>query len=1443
MKKYIITAILAFSPLLAIGAPFIVDQGGTGAQTLPSQILQGNGKSAVTGTTSITVGTVTATSGTSTLANLSVSGGVNIGGSFFTNLLTFLTSVCSTITGSSALCDGNDATGLATSSPLSTSNLLVYSSTGAGSAYGVATGTISSGTGISVTAGQSVIGSGLTITNSSPLSGLTASFPFSFSNPTLTWLGLSTTTNTGLSAGNLYIGSGGIMQTSASSSIFGYTPLNPTRTITVSGTSNQITSSAGAQDLSADRTWTLSFPTAIIFPGTVTGPSATFGTSSIGVLNATSSLNIMGTTTGNGASFTYLTLNGGNGTFGNITLTGATATNPIVSQSGTSSFANLNILGLASTSALKVSRGFYQDDMTDCTGTSFLQYTLSSGKFSCGTPTGGGGGGGGAWATNTPNTLTYLTSQWTAVIGMTATTTNSRLEVNGTTTASVLVATSTGSSTISGTLEVGGLFIGSAVRATSSTSTLAGLTISTKDCSSLTNGGKLTTNSSGEVICGNDTSGAGGSGSVSTSSLETKGQVPYWTTSSGYPATLGSVATTSLTLNGPFTGYSALGALIGGSNSTITWSGLATTSQPSSSQLLVSNGGAGVYGVSTSTLTASSPLTGSFTQLGSGGSIGCQTASGSQAGCLASADWTMFNAKVSTSGVASIIAGTTTTALAEGTNLYYLTSRARGDVAGLFPGSTTPIMIIGTSSIGTLNATSSLNIMGTTTGNGASFTYLTLNGGNLTAGAVSGTSITTTASSSISNLSIGTFATATQLSVSRGFFQDGLTDCSNATTNKLYYVLATGKITCGTDQTGGGTSTTSVPWQYIFEQGLVRLSTTTNQVVIGASATSSNALLTVGSPTQTATSTVYGTSTANSFMADDGYSSRPAFRFTNSQNTGFYLSSAGIIDVSGAGFLAVRIDGNTGQLRGGSNGTGLFRANIASGVTTPTFTFAGDTDNGVYQAGTDKLGFTTTGVQRGLFDDFGRFGVGTSSPWARLSISGSSTLNTDFAFAVSDIASTTLFSIANNGSTTAQKLTITDFASTTQLSVARGFFQDGLGDCSGEANTVSYTLATGKFGCLADAGGAGGSPAGSNGEIQYNVGGAFGSNSSFEWDYSSTPQIPKLGIGSTTPWATVSIEGTSTDYYINPTFAVASGTTPFAFFTGTTTTQFVNRIKAILGFGTTTDKYGQSLTNNVTIAGKVNLVDYACDASNFEFGVTLSADTYSANTIQGSLPCGLSFDEITDADLFPVMGESATSGLPTLLITAGTTAGGGNIDAGAIRTMHKQFTGSTSPTMAGYFSVYNGTGGATTTAGTFYQFGFSSQDKDDTSAPNGYTMYPTQGFVGLVASGTSNNWIAVTASNGSITTTDTGVATTTSNNIAEQVGRYMEVTWDSIGGVATFRLNATTTIVHRTNVPTRRMDIVVSAGASAGGGTLNQSVLNRPYAVFSGLKWMSGKPW
>ncbi len=116
----------SFTPIVGALPIFTVPQGGTGSSTL-SGILIGNGTSPVK---TLTIGTNLTLTGTT----LDASGGAG-------------------------------STGLSTTSPLSSSNILVYSTAGAGSAYGVATGTVSAGTGISVTAGRSAIGGALTITN------------------------------------------------------------------------------------------------------------------------------------------------------------------------------------------------------------------------------------------------------------------------------------------------------------------------------------------------------------------------------------------------------------------------------------------------------------------------------------------------------------------------------------------------------------------------------------------------------------------------------------------------------------------------------------------------------------------------------------------------------------------------------------------------------------------------------------------------------------------------------------------------------------------------------------------------------------------------------------------------------------------------------------------------------------------------------------------------------------------------------------------------------------------------------------------------------------------------------------------------------------------------------------------------------------------------------
>lgn len=69
---------------------------------------------------------------------------------------------------------------------------------------------------------------------------------------------------------------------------------------------------------------------------------------------------------------------------------------------------------------------------------------------------------------------------------------------------------------------------------------------------------------------GNDASGGGGgSGNVATSTGETAGNLAYWTSTNGTPATLGKVATSSVTINAPLTSAGTPGAVVGGSGWTL----------------------------------------------------------------------------------------------------------------------------------------------------------------------------------------------------------------------------------------------------------------------------------------------------------------------------------------------------------------------------------------------------------------------------------------------------------------------------------------------------------------------------------------------------------------------------------------------------------------------------------------------------------------------------------------------------------------------------------------------------------------------------------------------------------------------------------------------------------------------------------------------------------
>ena len=73
--------------------------------------------------------------------------------------------------------------------------------------------------------------------------------------------------------------------------------------------------------------------------------------------------------------------------------------------------------------------------------------------------------------------------------------------------------------------------------------------------------------------------------------------------------------------------------------------------------------------------------------------------------------------------------------------------------------------------------------------------------------------------------------------------------------------------------------------------------------------------------------------------------------------------------------------------------TGIF-SHALGGAATPSITFTGDTNTGIYSPGADQLAVSTGGTGRLFVDASGRVGIGTSSPDANLAIRSNRAVNT-----------------------------------------------------------------------------------------------------------------------------------------------------------------------------------------------------------------------------------------------------------------------------------------------------------------------------------------------------------------------------------------------------------------------------------------------------------------
>ncbi len=456
-------------------------------------------------------------------------------------------------------------------------------------------------------------------------------------------------TTTPWSTGLVAVGSAGAGYTIASSTLFGYTPEQPltftTPLIRTSNTVNWVGLATTSQPSSSNVL-------------TSNGGSGVYGTATSSYAVTGFPANLSGTlgafVGGANSTWTY---------WGLATTSQPASSNLLVSNGGA------GVYGVATTSVT-------------CTGSASCTAFTVLGASPITINATGGGGADPAWATTSPYAgalVLYPADQTNedVVFGSNAGSTTTApfwWDVSATSTyignggagSSTMQLGSAGNEWIFGTNTTGKNFV---IGSSTMLEVNPALTIN-KTNLLVTVGYASSTALSGTTLCiGTDcrTSwpAAGGSSAVATSTNETKGQLSYWTSTSGTPATLGVVSTTTLAFSGPFNGTSALGALVGGSNSTVsywglststaltggrllysdgtknvtdiatttltltsfpanftgtlgtlvggtnsswTYWGLATTSQPSSSNLLVSNGAAGVYGVATTSITCTGLL-------------------------------------------------------------------------------------------------------------------------------------------------------------------------------------------------------------------------------------------------------------------------------------------------------------------------------------------------------------------------------------------------------------------------------------------------------------------------------------------------------------------------------------------------------------------------------------------------------------------------------------------------------------------------------------------------------------------------------------------------------------------------------------------------------------------------------------------------------------------
>jgi hypothetical protein len=399
----------------------------------------------------------------------------------------------------------------------------------------------------------------------------------------------------------------------------------------------------------------------------------------------------------------------------------------------------------------------------------------------------------------------------------------------------------------------------------------------------------------------------------------------------------------------------------------------------------------------------------------------------------------------------------------------------------------------------------------------------------------------------------------------------------------------------------------------------------------------------------------------------------------------------------------------------------------------------------------------TTGYKRIMDIVEDSVGIGTTSPFAKLSVTGKGTgLGT--AFAVANSANITQFSILDNGNVNMGNATATTFfaslASTTNFRTG-GATSTQLAVTNLISCDTIDTDANGSFRCGTDAGGGGGSPSGADGTIQYNNGGSFGGMLNTFWDDVNN----RIGFGSTTPWAKFAINYDTTS---EPLFLIStsSASTSQMFSVSATTSilAYAGSVPGVtpesgvrVGVGLADYQGFGGLLDQFVVRGRFNTEDWLhffCDGP-IAFA-TLSADTVG---------CGnFIFNEDATATLVP--GNNLIhGGVPYMTLQTVLANDGANFST--VFSIHRATSTPVLEVNARIINIQNATS-------SYYAIGFATATPQSSVLEN----IPATGcyFVAfngahtapyIAAGANAANWNAVCGNSGTYTVVDTGIASST----------------------------------------------------------------------------------